>query len=85
MMAAEILTAAVAVLSDASPQPLDLVLFAGHTVQVFVHKSLELSEALRILRQPSSFASMPCACPTGRPAPSLRMPRPLADVIWSTG
>jgi hypothetical protein len=51
MMPAEIMTAAVAVLSDASPQPLDLIdqLFAGHSVQVFIHESLELSDIRRIL------------------------------------
>jgi hypothetical protein len=48
MMPAEIMTAAVAVLSDSSPQTLDLIdqLFAGYPVQVFVRKSLELSDIL---------------------------------------
>jgi hypothetical protein len=41
MMPAEIMTTAVAVMSDSSAQSLDLVdqLFAGHPIQVFVHTS----------------------------------------------
>lgn len=52
MMPAEIMTAAVAVLSDASPQPLDLIdqLFTGHSVQIFVH------EFLKVLEHPESNA-----------------------------